>query len=122
MTFTGILSATAAYPHGCTAHAEAEPLFREAIEIGEKTLGRQHPDVATRLNNLASLLRATGRHAEAEPLYREAIEISENALGRQHPTVILFIRNFMGFLTQTGRDPEATALRARYGVPENGLE
>ncbi len=72
--------ATAGYPHGCTAYAEAEPLFREAIGIGEKTLGRQHP------------------------------------------TVVLFVRNFTGFLTQTGRDAEATALRARYGAPENGPE
>jgi tetratricopeptide (TPR) repeat protein len=36
---------------------EAEPLYRRAIEIDEKALGKEHPDVATRCNNLASLLQ-----------------------------------------------------------------
>ena len=36
---------------------EAQPLYRKAIEIGEKTLGKDHPDVATRYNNLADLLQ-----------------------------------------------------------------
>ena len=37
---------------------EVEPLYREAIRIGEKILGREHPDVAVWLNNLAGLLNA----------------------------------------------------------------
>ena len=42
-------------------YAEAEPLFRRAIEIDEKTLGKDHPDVATRYNNLAFLLQDPGQ-------------------------------------------------------------
>jgi hypothetical protein len=34
----------------------ARPLYERAIAIGEKTLGPEHPDVATRLSNLARLL------------------------------------------------------------------
>ena len=56
-------------------YAEAEPLFRRSLEIQEKQLGRDHPDVATSLNNLADLYRAMGRYAEAEPLYRRSLEI-----------------------------------------------
>ena len=36
---------------------EAEPLYRRAIEIGEKALGKDHPNVAIRYNNLASCFR-----------------------------------------------------------------
>lgn len=36
-------------------YAEAEPLKKRSMEIFEKTLGKHHPDVATTLNNLASL-------------------------------------------------------------------
>ena len=36
---------------------EADSLYLRAIEIGEKTLGPDHPDLATRLNNRAGLLR-----------------------------------------------------------------
>ena len=56
-------------------YAEAEPLFRRAIEIGEKTLGKDHPDVAADYNNLALLLVDQGKYAEAEPVYRRAFEI-----------------------------------------------
>ena len=37
-------------------YAEADRLYLRAIEIGEKTLGPDHPDLAKRLNNRAGLL------------------------------------------------------------------
>ena len=36
--------------------AEAEPLYRRALAIDEKSFGPEHPDVARDLNNLAALL------------------------------------------------------------------
>ncbi|CAN0500846.1 unnamed protein product, partial [Ectocarpus sp. 8 AP-2014] len=38
-------------------YTEADPLYLRAIEIGEKALGPDHPDIATRLNRRAGLLR-----------------------------------------------------------------
>ena len=38
-------------------YAEAEPLYRRSLAIGEKQLGRDHPDVANSLDNLADLYR-----------------------------------------------------------------
>jgi tetratricopeptide (TPR) repeat protein len=49
---------------------DAEPLHRRAIEIDEKILGKEHPDVATRYNNLAVLLQDQGRYDEAEPRWK----------------------------------------------------
>jgi hypothetical protein len=40
--------------------AEAEEPQRRALAIGEKALGPDHPDVATWVNNLASLLQVRG--------------------------------------------------------------
>lgn len=37
-------------------YAEAEPLYRRAIEIGEATLGKDHPNTVTFRENLDSLL------------------------------------------------------------------
>jgi clan AA aspartic protease (TIGR02281 family) len=69
--------------HAQGRYAEAEPLYRRSLEIMEKTLGPNHPDVATILNNLAELYREQGRYAEAEPLYRRSLEIrSHGAKGR----------------------------------------
>jgi tetratricopeptide (TPR) repeat protein len=56
-------------------HAEAEPLYKQAMEIRRTALGEGHPDYATSLNNLAGLYRAMGRHAEAEALSERAMEI-----------------------------------------------
>ena len=53
-------------------YADAEPLFRRAIRVGEVSLGPEQPQVAIRLNNLAQLLHDTNRLAEAEPLMRRA--------------------------------------------------
>ena len=46
----------------------AEPLFKRALKIREEALGPDHPLVATTLNNLAALYRATGRNLEAQEL------------------------------------------------------
>ena len=35
---------------------DAEPLYKRALTIREETLGPRHPDVASSLNNIATLL------------------------------------------------------------------
>ena len=65
--------------------AEAEPLYRRALAIDERSYGPDHPTVATRLNNLALLLWTTNRLAEAEPLFRRALAIDERSYGPEHP-------------------------------------
>ena len=42
------------------------------LQIQEKALGPDHPDVATSLNNLALLYYNQGQYAKAEPLYQRA--------------------------------------------------
>src|SRR5262249_61073481 len=70
---------TLALPHPRLArNSEAEPLYRRAIAIDEKVLGKDHPAVAIEYNNLALfLVQNQHKYDEAEPLYRRAIEILE---------------------------------------------
>ena len=49
-------------------YAHAEPLNKRSLAIVEKTLGPDHPNVATTLENFAELLRKMDRDAEAEKL------------------------------------------------------
>ena len=61
----------------CSRRAQAEPLLRRSLGILEKALNLEHPDVATSLNNLAVLLKATNRLSVAEPFFlldREVVE------------------------------------------------
>jgi tetratricopeptide (TPR) repeat protein len=94
-------------------YAEAEPLYRLALAIDEKSLGPDHPEVATRLNNLAELLRDTNRPPEAEPLYRRALAIFEKSFGPDHPNVARGLNNLALLLTETNRPAEAEPLYRR---------
>ena len=101
------------YLEARAAYDEAEPLYRRALAIGEKTLGPGHPNVATSLNNLGGLLEATGRYDEAEPLYRRALAIDEKILGPEHPDTAIDYGNLAGILETTGRYDEAEPLHRR---------
>ena len=93
--------------------AEAEPLMRRALAIDEKSYGRDHPDVAIGLNNLAQLLQATNRLAEAEPLMRRALAIDEKSYGPDHPNVAMRLNNLAQLLQATNRLAEAEPLMRR---------
>jgi tetratricopeptide (TPR) repeat protein len=88
-------------------YADAEPLYKRALAIGEKALGPDHPAVAIRLNNLALLYRVQGRYADAEPLYKRALAIDEKALGPDHPAVAIRLNNLAGLYCAQGHYAEA---------------
>jgi hypothetical protein len=54
---------------------EAEPLLRRALAIDETSLGKDHPDVAMRLNNLAALQELRGNWVDAFQLCKLAMPI-----------------------------------------------
>src|SRR5215510_5393592 len=65
-------------------YGQAIPLAERASALREKTLGAEHPDMATSLYNLAGIYRDKGDYAQAEPLYRRALAIREKTLGAEH--------------------------------------
>jgi tetratricopeptide (TPR) repeat protein len=99
--------------HAKARYAEAEPLYRRALAIGEASYGQDHPIVAIRLNNLASLLQDTNRLGEAEPLYRRALAIDEASFGPDHPNVAIRLNNLASLLHDTNRLGEAEPLYRR---------
>ena len=60
-------------------HAEAEPLYRRALDGREAALGPTHPSTLSSVGNLGILLRDMGRHADAEPLLRRAQQVRGDA-------------------------------------------
>jgi tetratricopeptide (TPR) repeat protein len=94
-------------------HAEAEPLWRRALAIDEKSHGPDHPNVAIRLNNLAQLLQATSRHAEAEPLMRRVLAIDEKRFGPDDREIATDLNNLALLLQDTNRLAEAEPLMRR---------
>ena len=92
---------------------EAEPLMRRALRIEEANYGKDHPDVAIDLNNLAVLLQATNRPAEAEPLMRHSLHIDEENYGKDHPRVAIDLNNLAGLLQATDRLVDAETMMRR---------
>jgi tetratricopeptide (TPR) repeat protein len=87
--------------------------MRRALAITEASYGPDHPNVATSLNNLAGLLRATNRLAEAEPMYRRALAITEASYGPDHPDVAIRLNNLALLLKATNRLAEAEPMYRR---------
>jgi tetratricopeptide (TPR) repeat protein len=94
-------------------YSEAEPLLQRALAINEKTLGSNHPDVASNLNNLANLLCDQGKYNEAEPIFRRAIAIDEKVLGPNHPDVARDLNNLALMLVDQGNVHDAELLYRR---------
>ena len=99
--------------HRRVQDAEAEPVLRRALEIDERSLGKEHPDVARDLNNLGLLLQETNRLQEAEPLMLRALKIDENIFGPDHPTVAIRLNARGVWLLKNNRFAEAEPLLRR---------
>ena len=89
------------------------PLFRRALTIVEKALGPEHPNVATGLNNLASLYADQGKYAEADPLYQRALIVLTRAVGPEHPDVAMMLEDYARMLRVMNRYDEAEKTEAR---------
>jgi tetratricopeptide (TPR) repeat protein len=76
-------------------YAEAEPYLREAIAIGEASLGGEDEDVVTALNSLAVLFKYNGRFDEAAALYARALRAAE-AAGAGDESLATLLHNIGG--------------------------
>jgi len=99
--------------HNSGRYSDAIPIAQQVLAIREKARGRDHPDVAIALNNLALLYDNQGRYADAESLYHRSLVIWEKALGRDHPDVALALSNLAGLYDKQGRYAEAEPLYQR---------
>ena len=84
---------------------KAEPMFRRALEVRERTLGKEHPDTLHSVNGLAKLLSVKGDCAGAEPLIRRALETRERTLGKEHPDTLVSVNNLAWMLYAKATTP-----------------
>ncbi|MGD1901779.1 MAG: tetratricopeptide repeat protein [Geitlerinemataceae cyanobacterium] len=84
----------------------AECCRRRMLEVSEARFGRDRPDTASSLNNLAALYKSQGKYEAAETLYQRALEIRERQLGSAHPD-------------PAGRIDKMAALKAAQGKYES---
>jgi tetratricopeptide (TPR) repeat protein len=92
---------------------EARPLAERALSITEAAHGPDHPDVGTRLNNLALIWQDLGQPDQARPLAERALSITEAAYGPDHPAVGAALNNLALIWQDLGQPDEARPLAER---------
>ena len=77
------------------------------------SIGTEHPDTVSNLNNLAVLLHDQGNYDAAEPSYRHALAINEKVLGNEHPNTANSLNNLARLLHDKGNYDAAEPLYRR---------
>jgi len=108
-----LLNNAGCYLIACGQYQVAEPLQQEALAIGEKLHGVNHPNTVYLLNNLADIYRKRGKYEEAEPLLQRALAIREKVLGSEHPATAPQINNLANLYSIQGKYDEAERLYQR---------
>ncbi|RKH43614.1 CHAT domain-containing protein [Corallococcus sicarius] len=70
--------------------------------IRDAAFGKNHPDIADSLNNLARLYHEQGLYERARPLYERARAIRETAFGKDHPEVADSLNNLANLYQDQG--------------------
>jgi tetratricopeptide (TPR) repeat protein len=78
---------------GQTYLDESLLLHQQALDIRERVLAEDHPDLAQSLNNLAGLLARQGDTDDAVLLYQRAVAILGRVRGEEHPDTQTSSRN-----------------------------
>ena len=78
-------------------------MFKEALEITQKTLGPEHPIYPNRLSNYADLLRSSGQLDTAESKLVEALELRGGSIGDEDPNYAINLCNLANLYWEAGR-------------------
>jgi tetratricopeptide (TPR) repeat protein len=92
---------------------EAIRFYEKAIAAGIQLEEVPYSDLGTMLNNVALILRKSGRQKAAEPYYLKALQIYEKQLGPDHADVASVLNNLAVFYTNERRYTEAEKIHLR---------
>jgi tetratricopeptide (TPR) repeat protein/predicted Ser/Thr protein kinase len=95
-----LLQETGQYP-------EAWEKTTRALTLREKVLGREHPEVASSLQQLSAIAWWMGRYPLALENSERALALKKKALGPQHPEVVRAIKPTAIALRELGRYEES---------------
>lgn len=94
-------------------YKEAVAVGKKALALAEKKVGKNHPDVASSLNNLAEVYRAEGEYAQTEPLYQRALAIHEKTFGPENADSAIIMHNLVLSYFSQGKYAQAEPLCKR---------
>ncbi|MDQ2667533.1 MAG: tetratricopeptide repeat protein, partial [Gemmatimonadota bacterium] len=89
-----VLAGLAAVRRGLGDDAEAEDLYRQALEIRERVHAPDHMAVVVTLEHLADTCVALRKFREASVLIERALAVRVKTLGADHPSVLALRERF----------------------------
>jgi CHAT domain-containing protein len=90
---------------------EAEKWYLDALDIWAKSIGKEHPDYARCLDDLAIFYHNNAeKYEKAEPLYLEAIAIFEKTLGKEHADYVQTIMSLAQLYSDLENNEKAEPL------------
>jgi Tfp pilus assembly protein PilF len=104
--------------------AEAEQMYKRALQGYEEAPGPNHTSTLTTVNNLGILYVDQGKLAEAEQMYKRALQGKEEALGPNHTSTLAMVNNLGMLYADQGKLAEAEQMykRALQGFEALGYE
>jgi tetratricopeptide (TPR) repeat protein len=101
--------------------AEAEKMYKRALQGYEEALGANHTSTLNTVNNLGLLYRNQGKLAEAEKMHERALQGKEEALGASHTSTLDTVNNLGLLYADQGKLAEAEKIyeRALQGYEES---
>jgi tetratricopeptide (TPR) repeat protein len=111
-----ILTSLMALAQSCVVqerYKDAEPLYKRALNLCETSVGAEHPDVVTHVDNLAECYSRQGNYADAEPLRQRVITIVEKTVGPKHLAVAESVYSLSGCYFAQGKYEQAEPLLKR---------
>jgi CHAT domain-containing protein/Flp pilus assembly protein TadD len=109
----GLLNETGLALYDAGNYAKAEPLLLKSFTIWEKTLAKDHPAVAERLEELAQFYYVQDKYAQAEPFYQRRLAILEKNWGQEHIDVALELNWLANFYKKQEKYDQAEPLYQR---------
>lgn len=83
------------------------PLYQHALDVYEKELGPEHPDVSKCLNNIAYVYSETKKYQEALKYYNRSLYINEKTLGTENTDFATTLMNLATLHQQMGKYEES---------------
>jgi tetratricopeptide (TPR) repeat protein len=83
-------------------YQEALISYQKALEVYQKTLPEDHPDLATSYNNIGQVYNSIGEYSKALSYYQNSLEIYQKTLDSNHPSLAIsynnigWVHKFMG--------------------------
>ncbi len=94
-------------------YQKAGPLYKESMTVLAKTLGQDHPEMATSWYQIGELQETLGEYDKAVSLYKKSLEILEKKRGADHPVLANIIDKLAALCMELEMEKQAVPLYQR---------